>query len=54
MVQAGGPGTYTVGGVPGTQGTSENNANAAGWTLAVIYGNPSLPARNMTIFVGPS
>jgi len=51
-VQAGGAGSYTVGGVPGTEGTSEENANAAGWTLAVIYGNPSLPARNMTIFVG--
>ncbi|MCX7635942.1 MAG: hypothetical protein N2Z74_09415, partial [Syntrophales bacterium] len=52
MVKAGGAGTYTVGGVPGTQGSSENNANAAGWTLAVIYEHPSLPARNMTIFVG--
>jgi large repetitive protein len=52
IVQAAGAGTYTVGAVPGTQGSSENNANAAGWTLAVIYGNASLPARNMTIFVG--
>ena len=52
MVQAGGSGTYTVGGVPATVAASENNANAAGWTLAVIYGNASLPARNMTIFVG--
>ncbi len=52
LVQAGGAGTYTVGGVPATVAASENNANAAGWTLAVIYGNASLPARNMTIFVG--
>ena len=52
LVQAGGAGTYTVGGVPATVSASEDNANAAGWTLAVIYGNPSLPARNMTIFVG--
>jgi len=52
MVQAGGAGTYTVGRVPATVAASENNANAAGWTLAVIYGNASLPARNMTIFVG--
>lgn len=51
-VQAGGAGTYVVAGVPGTQATSENNANAAGWALIVIYGNPSLPARNMTVFVG--
>lgn len=52
MVQAGGAGTYTVGGVPATVAASEDNANAAGWTLAVIYSNASLPARNMTIFVG--
>ncbi len=52
FVQAGGAGTYTVGRVPATVAASENNANAAGWTLAVIYGNPALPARNMTIFVG--
>jgi len=36
MVRAGGAGTYTVGGVPATVAASENNANAAGWTLAVI------------------
>lgn len=52
MVQGGGAGTYTVGGIPATVSATENNANAAGWTLAVIYGNPSLPSRNMTIFVG--
>lgn len=52
LVQAGGAGTYTVGGVPATVAASEDNANGAGWTLAVIYGNPALPARNMTIFVG--
>ncbi|MET0208941.1 MAG: hypothetical protein ABW220_07845, partial [Burkholderiaceae bacterium] len=52
LVQAGGAGTYTVGGVPGTQGNSEENNNHAGWTLAVVYSNPSLPARNMNVFVG--
>lgn len=52
MVQSGGAGTYTVRGVPGTESSTEDNANAAGWTLAVIYENPSLPVRNMTIFVG--
>jgi len=51
-VQASGAGTYATGSVPGTEGISENNANAAGWTLAVVYENTSLPARNMTIFVG--
>src|SRR5262249_53876030 len=36
MVQAGGNGTYTVGGVPGTVGASEDNLNCAGWTLGVV------------------
>lgn len=52
LVQAGGAGTYTAGGVPGTQSNTENSANAAGWTLAVVYGNASLPARNLTLFTG--
>jgi hypothetical protein len=30
LVQAGGSGTYVVGGVPATQSTAENNANNAG------------------------
>ncbi len=51
-VKGAGAGLYTVGGVPGTQERNENNANAAGWTLAVVYKNTALPARNMTIFVG--
>ncbi|MBV6715023.1 tandem-95 repeat protein [Paenibacillus chitinolyticus] len=52
LVRAGGGGTYTVGKVPGTLGDSENSINHAGWTLAVIYQNATLPSRNMTIFVG--
>ncbi len=45
-------GAYVVTGVPGTQSTSENNSNTAGWTLAVMYRNSSLPTRNLTIFYG--
>ncbi len=52
LVQAAGAGTYTVGGIPATQGDSENLANAGGWTLAVAYQNGSLPSRNLTLFVG--
>jgi len=52
LVQAGGSGTYTVGSVPGTQGDTDNSQNAAGWTLAVIYGDPTLPTRDLTLFVG--
>jgi large repetitive protein len=52
LVQAAGAGTYTVGGVPATQGNNENNGNTAGWTLAVVYSNPALPARSLSLFVG--
>jgi large repetitive protein len=54
LVQAAGTGsiTFTVGGIPATQGDAENNANAGGWTLAVAYGNPGLPSRSLSIFVG--
>jgi uncharacterized repeat protein (TIGR01451 family) len=52
LVQAAGAGTYTVGGVPGTQTTNDDNNNTAGWTLAVVYGNAALPARDLTVFVG--
>jgi uncharacterized repeat protein (TIGR01451 family) len=51
FVQIGQGGTYTVRGVPATANTEPNN-NTAGWTLAVVYANPSLPPRNMTLFVG--
>jgi uncharacterized repeat protein (TIGR01451 family) len=52
LVTAGGAGTYTIGGVPATQGDNENNANTAGWTLAVVYQNGSMPSRNLSLFVG--
>ncbi|MCA1053051.1 tandem-95 repeat protein, partial [Priestia aryabhattai] len=45
-------GTYSVLGVPGTQSTTENNANAAGWTLAVVYADPLQKSRNLSVFVG--
>jgi uncharacterized repeat protein (TIGR01451 family) len=52
IVQQYGAGMYEVGHVPGTQDSAETNANACGWTLCVIYRNPSLPARNLTLFLG--
>lgn len=51
LVQIAGGGTYTVGGVPGMTATS-GTIDAAGWTLAVAYADPSQVARNLTIFVG--
>jgi uncharacterized repeat protein (TIGR01451 family) len=52
QVQAAGAGFYTTGGVPATQASTENFKNNAGWTLAVAYENPALPARNISLFVG--
>ncbi len=51
LIQSAGAGIYQVGGVPATAGNELNN-NTAGWTLAVVYGNPTLPPRNLTVFVG--
>lgn len=50
LVQIGGSGTYSAGGVPAIANTS--STDGAGWTLAVAYSDPSKPARNLTIFVG--
>lgn len=52
-IQAGGAGTYIVGGVVGTIVISgDSTANHAGWTLGVIYQNPNLPFRNMSLRAG--
>ena len=52
FVASGGAGTYVVGRVPATQGTSDNSNGSAGWTLAVLYELGSLPARSLTLFLG--
>lgn len=53
LVQNGGAGTYTTGAVVGTIViTNDATANHAGWTLGVIYQNPSLPFRNMSLRAG--
>ncbi len=52
IVQAGGAGTYTVGGVAGTSAAGDDTHNAAGWTLAVAYQNPMMFTSDLTIFVG--
>ncbi len=54
LVQAAGVGalTYKVGGIPATQGDSEPSANTGGWTLAVVYSNPGLPSRSLSVLVG--
>lgn len=52
LVRNAGAGSYVTGRVPATQGNSDNNSNTAGWTLAVVYQNGSLPSRNLTVYVG--
>jgi large repetitive protein len=52
LVQGGGAGTYITGRVPGTQSSTENSSNVAGWTLAVVYQKSGLQARNLTLFTG--
>jgi large repetitive protein len=52
LVTAGGPGTYTVGRVPATRGTTDNRSPAAGWTLAVVYEDFAQPIRVLTLMLG--
>lgn len=53
LIQQGGAGTYTTGGVVGTIVISgDPTGNNAGWTLGVIYSNPTLPFRNMSLRAG--
>lgn len=54
-VQAALSGTYTVRGVPALIEALDNrtaDTNHAGWTLAVVFENPSFPLRNLTIWSG--
>ncbi|SDE23852.1 conserved repeat domain-containing protein [Paenibacillus sp. UNCCL117] len=52
IIQQSGGGFYTVGRVVGTIVVSDSTISNAGWTLGVIYQNPSLPFRNMSLRAG--
>ncbi|MFS0838456.1 hypothetical protein [Paenibacillus sp. 1P03SA] len=52
QVSAAGAGTYTTSGVAGTIVIPDPTSNHAGWTLAVIYQNPALPFRNLSLRIG--
>jgi len=46
-------GTYVVGGIPATISAYENDSNAAGWTLAIVYHDSTSPyVNNMSLFLG--
>jgi uncharacterized repeat protein (TIGR01451 family) len=50
LVNTGNPnGTYTVAGVATPLGI---NDSYGGWTIVIVYGNPSLLPRNLTVFDG--
>ncbi|MFD0669943.1 hypothetical protein [Cohnella sp. GCM10027633] len=53
LISQGGAGAYTTGSVVGTIVIpGDPTANHAGWTLGVIYQNPTLPFRNMSLRAG--
>lgn len=55
LVQSATSQTYSVEAVPALIEALDNrtaDTNHAGWTLAVVYENPSLPLRNLTLWSG--
>ncbi|KGM98640.1 DUF11 domain-containing protein [Clostridium botulinum] len=51
-VKNGSSGVYRVNELPATTEATDNSNNCGGWTLAVVYTNSSLPARNISIYSG--
>ncbi|WP_050606690.1 DUF11 domain-containing protein [Clostridium niameyense] len=43
---------YSVAEFPVTSEATDNSNNCGGWTLAVVYTNPTLPARSISIYSG--
>ncbi|MCY7482901.1 DUF11 domain-containing protein [Paenibacillus alvei] len=54
LVAGGGAGTYGAGRIVGTLVPDPRGTSFAGWTLGVVYVNPSLPYRSMTLYVANS
>jgi uncharacterized repeat protein (TIGR01451 family) len=52
FVASHGAGAYSVEGVPATQASSIETANAAGWSLVVVYGGASQPNRSVSVMTG--
>ncbi|GAB6930214.1 hypothetical protein JCM10914A_41970 [Paenibacillus sp. JCM 10914] len=52
QIQSGGAGSYTVGGVVGNLDLGNSTANNCGWTLCVVYEDPAMPFRNLSLNVG--
>lgn len=55
LIQSGGNGTYSLEGVPAlieALTNRTNDTNHAGWTLAVVFANPSLEFKSLNLWVG--
>ncbi|MUT64657.1 DUF11 domain-containing protein [Paenibacillus sp. NEAU-GSW1] len=52
QIQTGGAGVYTVGSVVGNIDLGNSTANSCGWTLCVIFRDPDMPFRNLSLNVG--
>jgi len=51
MIQAAGSGTYTVANIQSLTGNSGGGL-AAGWSLAIVYKDSTLPLRNLVLYSG--
>ncbi|MFV5699430.1 LamG-like jellyroll fold domain-containing protein [Flavobacterium sp. ZT3R17] len=51
-VKAHGPGAYTVADIALTEGTNNNPGLSGGWSMVVIYANPVMKSRAVTLFDG--
>lgn len=54
IVNAGGNGTWTCGGVPCALNAADDYLNYAGWAMQIVYTNPSLLLTNIVIQKGPN
>lgn len=51
-VKTHGPGEYTVADIALTEGTNSNPGLSGGWVMVVIYENPTMKSRAVTLFDG--
>jgi hypothetical protein len=52
FIKANGAGTYEVGNVPLSTGAIDNGGNHGGWSIVVVYENPSLPFNSIRVYDG--
>lgn len=45
-------GNISVGGIVATNDPLNNESNGAGWTIAIIYSNKTLPTKNISLYAG--